>query len=206
MTVVWINTYLFIIFFIDHTINSSIVLGFETAISSLKKYYKALEQDLQSSTIKETVGSFSFITQKSVLCSLWTKDQESGKYVWEKGETRFRVGSRTCKRSHSYSKSCYVYDNCIMGRNNWVLFIELKEWQHKVNENKTRIHHSTSQKHHSQAAFNLHNTNPNLTLALYSFYLTQWISTFHYPEVTVVFQQANRSRWRRICYRDGLHH
>jgi len=141
MTVVWINTYLFIIFFIDHTINSSIVLGFETAISSLKKYYKALEQDLQSLTIKETVGSFSFITQKPVLCSLWTKDQESGKYVWEKGRRGFELVLELANGViHTASRVMFmIYDNCIMGRNNWVLFIELKEWQHKVNENKTRI-------------------------------------------------------------------
>jgi len=69
------------LFIIDYTINSSIALGFETAIPNLEKYYKALEQDLQSLTVKETVGLFSFITQKPVSCLHWIRDQESGKYV-----------------------------------------------------------------------------------------------------------------------------
>jgi len=44
-------------------------------------------------------------------------------------------------------------------------------------------------------------TTPTPTPAVYSFYLTQSISTFHCHEVRVVFQQAKRSRWRRIrCY------
>jgi len=53
----------------------------KTAIPNLEKCYKALEQDLQSLTVKETVGPFPFITQKPVSCSHWTRDQESGKYV-----------------------------------------------------------------------------------------------------------------------------
>jgi len=41
----------------------SIVLGFETAISSLEKYNKALEQDLRSLTVEEVVDPFPFITE-----------------------------------------------------------------------------------------------------------------------------------------------
>jgi len=38
-------------------------LVFETAISSLEKYNKALEQDLRSLTVEEVVDPFPFITE-----------------------------------------------------------------------------------------------------------------------------------------------
>ena len=56
-----LNQYICSLLIIQST--QSIVLGFETAISSLEKYDKAPEQDLRNLTVKETVDPFPFITE-----------------------------------------------------------------------------------------------------------------------------------------------